>query len=288
MDTVNETLSDVVAQRVVLLRKRRNLTREQLAGRCEALGYAALTGPALANIETGRRLPDGRRRRDVTVDEIAALASALDVPPLLLMFPVGEGADPVPVIPGRSVPAWAGARWFSGDVYADDRLPLADQEAGSLIGNAKAWTSAAAPIHLFRAHDKLIGDYVDVMISKLFSAPEDDPERQKELAQATALVFRLRGLRGEMRRHGLTPPELDEELRHIDERRHVYLTPEQADAYAAAHPGDLKFADWAALRAAKDVKPGDGARIRAAQEFARDFERDYVADDAPDGGDDDS
>jgi hypothetical protein len=35
-----------------------------------------------------------------------------------------------------------------------------------------------------------------------------------------------------MRRHGITPPTLDEDLRHIDER-HVQLTADQAEAYGS-------------------------------------------------------
>jgi transcriptional regulator with XRE-family HTH domain len=89
----DESLSDLVARRVVSFRKRHDLTRDQLAARCAKLGYPALTGPALANIETGRRLPDGRRRRDVTVDEVTVLARALEVDTARLMSAIDEEPD---------------------------------------------------------------------------------------------------------------------------------------------------------------------------------------------------
>jgi hypothetical protein len=53
-----------------------------------------LTASVIANIETGRRDEQGRRRRDVTVDEVVALAAALEEPVAsLLGLAVGEG-DP--------------------------------------------------------------------------------------------------------------------------------------------------------------------------------------------------
>ncbi|GAA1550327.1 hypothetical protein GCM10009827_083730 [Dactylosporangium maewongense] len=288
MSTSTENLSDVVARRVVQIRKSRSMTREQLAKRCADLGYPSLTGPAVANIETGRRGPSGERRRDITIDELTVLAAALDVPPLVLTFPIGTDATS-PVVPRRSVDTWAAARWFTGEVFADSRRKSLEPEdsAQLLITDDTTWNAAATPVSLFRSHDRLMSDYHEVLIGRLFPPGQDDPEREKELARATALLFRLRELRGEMRRHGLTPPELAEDERHIDEKRHVFLSPEQADAYASANPGDLKFVDWAALTATREYRPGDGDRIRKAQEFTRNFERDYVADDVPDAGDDD-
>lgn len=289
MSTSSENLSDVVARRVVQIRKSRDMTREQLAKRCAELGYPSLTGPALANIETGRRSPSGERRRDITIDELTVLAAALDVPPLLLMFPVGMDAES-PVVPRRSVDTWSAARWFAGEYSADGRRfdPEVNTTAQRLITNDGAWNAAATPVALFHSHDSLMSEYHEVLIGRLFPPDDDGRLRGQELARGTALLFRLRALRGEMRRHGLTPPPLAEDEKHIDEKRHVFMTPEQADAYASAHPGDLKFVDWAALATAKDYRPGDGDRIREAQEFARNFEREYVADDVPDDRGDDS
>ena len=76
--------SDVVADRVVELRRSAGLTRDQLAARVEALG-SPLSPAALANIETGRRDKDGRRRREVSVEELLVLAAALDVTPAALV-----------------------------------------------------------------------------------------------------------------------------------------------------------------------------------------------------------
>ncbi|MGI5179559.1 helix-turn-helix domain-containing protein [Dactylosporangium sp. CA-152071] len=288
MSANEENLSDVIARRIVRIRKSRSITREQLAERCAQLGYPALTGPAVANIETGRRGPKGERRRDITVDELTVLAAALDVPPIMLAFPIGTDAES-PVVPRRRIDTWDAARWFMGDLHVrDDGRPAAQElesSARPLITDGNAWNSAATPIELYRSHDALMSEYHDVLIGRLYPPDEDERKREKELARATAVLFRLREKRAEMRRHGLTPPELAADERHIDEKRHVFMTPEQADAYAAEHPGDLKFVDWAALRTGREYRPGDGARIREAQEFAQNFESDA---DASDDGDSDS
>ncbi|OLE20634.1 MAG: hypothetical protein AUG49_24525 [Catenulispora sp. 13_1_20CM_3_70_7] len=55
-----------------------------------------MTKAVLANIESGRPGPDGARRRDVTVDELLAFASVLDVAPLYLMG-LPEGSEGVKI-----------------------------------------------------------------------------------------------------------------------------------------------------------------------------------------------
>lgn len=77
----DETVSDVVAGRVREARKARGWLTGDLAARCAELGRAELTGNVIENIESGRRDKDGRRRRDVTVDELRVLADALDFSP---------------------------------------------------------------------------------------------------------------------------------------------------------------------------------------------------------------
>lgn len=70
-------LSDIVGNRVRCIRESRGWTREQLAAECRKHGAQPdLSATALGYIETGRRDPQGNRRRAVTVDEAAALARA--------------------------------------------------------------------------------------------------------------------------------------------------------------------------------------------------------------------
>src|SRR5579871_5465845 len=73
------SFSDAVIERVKQARKRRGWTLATFAERCAATGAPQFTRATLANIETGRR------SRGITVDEIVALAFALDLSPLHLM-----------------------------------------------------------------------------------------------------------------------------------------------------------------------------------------------------------
>lgn len=81
-----ECLSDQVAERIRSWRKKRAMSRQQLADACAALGMPKLTDESFTNIESGRR-QDGARRRMVSIDEVAVIAAALRVSPLVLVQP---------------------------------------------------------------------------------------------------------------------------------------------------------------------------------------------------------
>jgi transcriptional regulator with XRE-family HTH domain len=89
-----ETVSDAVANRVQQLRKRRGWSARRLAEACAATGNPQLTESVVANIECGRRDKQGRRRRDVSVDELVAFARALDVSVGLLLWSATTQAHP--------------------------------------------------------------------------------------------------------------------------------------------------------------------------------------------------
>jgi transcriptional regulator with XRE-family HTH domain len=80
-----ETPSDTVARRLVELRKRRGWSARRLAEACAATGSPQLSESVIANIESGRRDEHGRRRKDVTVDEVVGFAEALNVPAMHLL-----------------------------------------------------------------------------------------------------------------------------------------------------------------------------------------------------------
>jgi transcriptional regulator with XRE-family HTH domain len=94
LDAVTETMSDVVASRVQQFRKRRGWSGRRLAEACAATGNPQITESVVANIESGRRDEHGRRRRDVTVDELVAFARALDVSVALLLWSSTTQAHP--------------------------------------------------------------------------------------------------------------------------------------------------------------------------------------------------
>jgi transcriptional regulator with XRE-family HTH domain len=81
--------SDNVARRVQAFRKHRGWSAARLADECAKAGFPQLTASVIANIESGRRDEQGRRRRHVTVEELVAFAVAFQTSPVVLLGPLG-------------------------------------------------------------------------------------------------------------------------------------------------------------------------------------------------------
>lgn len=223
------------AKQVRRHRARLGWSQPQLAKQCQAVGLK-WDRSVIANVEAGRRTAVG-------IHEVMALGRVFGVPPMLLVLPVGT-QEMVEVLPGQLVDPWTAAQWFMGDVGAENFDP-----DSRLTGDLDEWRAATAPLHLSREHDRLKAEYLGTLIETQFT--EDDPDSHARLQRDAGLFLRdLRSVRGEMRRHGMTPPALGDDLRHVDERRHVYLTPEQAAAHEAEHPGDLNPVDYRPRREA--------------------------------------
>ncbi len=116
--------SDLSGARVRETRGRRGWTARQLADRCAEAGAPELTVSVIANIETGRRDAEGRRRRDVTIDELLALAYVLEVPLNALLAP-GEG-ERIGITSKADMGVAVALAFFSGRAPAPD----AEQRAG--------------------------------------------------------------------------------------------------------------------------------------------------------------
>lgn len=100
----------LIGAQVLAQRKRRGLSAQQLADRTEAIGFP-IARNVIANLEN-------RRKRDVSVQEVAAIAWALDVPPVALL--VDLSADQVEVAPGEAGSPLAAVLWWSGEVAGRD------------------------------------------------------------------------------------------------------------------------------------------------------------------------
>jgi transcriptional regulator with XRE-family HTH domain len=103
------------------VRKRRDWSAADLAARCAALGAADLTENVIENIES-RSARASKRPRPVTVDELLALALALDAPPLYLLVPPDGPDEPYPVTATvsdsrRRVAVWikGGGTWITNE-----------------------------------------------------------------------------------------------------------------------------------------------------------------------------
>jgi transcriptional regulator with XRE-family HTH domain len=118
----NQTPSDVVAARVRQVRKRRDLTTDQLAARCAELGAPDLTAQALYKLE-GQRNVASRRPRAVTVDELLTLAIALNVAPVHLLVPPDDYLKPYRLTSGTSESAVYVRHWIRGVIPLSDADP---------------------------------------------------------------------------------------------------------------------------------------------------------------------
>jgi transcriptional regulator with XRE-family HTH domain len=119
MTTSDLTASDYTAARVRALRRRRALTIDDLAARCAKLGAPGLTRHVLYKIEASRDVPS-RTPRPVTVDELLILAAALNCPPVSLLIPPDDHTEPYPVTPDLSAERGQVRAWVRGVVPLTD------------------------------------------------------------------------------------------------------------------------------------------------------------------------
>ena len=109
------SVSRAVGQRIQEARKRRGLSGEEFAQAMTDAG-AVMTRSVLASLETGRRPL-------VNISEVLAAARLLGVPPLWLIFPVGDEGQ-VEIGPDRMVGTDEAVSWFIGEE------PLAEGSQG--------------------------------------------------------------------------------------------------------------------------------------------------------------
>ena len=129
-------LSDVVAERLVKLRKDARLSREEFAERCRQLGMTDFTAATLGNIETGRRDKEGRRRRKIEVDEAPFFAAALGVP-LSWLLSDPESTEPVALFGETKANPWRALGWVTGAWPLDESPGPAWTEAADYLGHLR-------------------------------------------------------------------------------------------------------------------------------------------------------
>lgn len=244
-------LSQTVAARIRVFRKRQNLTLNQLADTCAGLGAPQLSFSALANIERGATAESKRKPRDVSLEELLIIARALGIAPALLMFPVGE-QDEIQVLPGVAASPWDALQWFAGYNVASGQPEFAE-----------TWR---VPLFLYRKHELLRDERILAITS--FDGLEDIPEDviQHGKAEADRLWSEIKDVRADMRRHGLTPPAAEGDIEGIDDNPRVYLTGREVESRLAAGQA-VRLVDRSQPGAlGKVMKPGDGTKLEAAVE----------------------
>ncbi|MCX4699520.1 hypothetical protein [Streptomyces sp. NBC_01373] len=112
---MHSTPSEIIANQVRERRRQLDLNRQQLADKCASIGAPGLTMAALTNIETGRPDKSGKRRRDITVEELFALAHALNIHPVDLMVPAtAEDREPYQVTSEVTTTVATARDWIAG------------------------------------------------------------------------------------------------------------------------------------------------------------------------------
>lgn len=217
------------------------MSAQALSDRCAALGYP-IDRSVIAKLEKGLR-------QSIAVADVLVLAKALGVPPLLLVFPI-DGDNLVEALPGKEMVGWQAAKWFSGEgpfLRRDRRGEWAVDGPGELL----SWRDNV--LELRREQDALFDQWNSArnMLTQAIQSRESAEgtiehggpaveanikqlKRMAKVADQEVHAFRrslkdvedrLRLLRDHMRREGLDPGGLSENLKHVDEG------PEVADPY---------------------------------------------------------
>jgi transcriptional regulator with XRE-family HTH domain len=186
-------------------RQLRGLSAEQLADAVDAAGLP-FTRSQVTNLEA-------KRRTTITVGEVLVLAKVLDVPPVLLIFPLGQDST-LEVVPGELADTWSAVKWFMGE------QPISDTD--------DRWQQSAAAVDLYRSHDRFLVEWrvaqraaasahrrrmaqtLDVEMASILQETATLAERTMRIHENTLWEVRER-----MRQLGFLAPELPDELSHI-------------------------------------------------------------------------
>jgi transcriptional regulator with XRE-family HTH domain len=139
---ITRTIAGEIRQR----RKARGMSAEDLAAACADLGMP-IPRSTLADLENGRRA-------SISVAEWLAIAAALDVPPVMLLCPVGT-AETAEVLPGAEAPAFRAAQWVAGEA------PLRHPGRADVLTDWLPAGGPGAPLLAYRLNDAAARDQLD-------------------------------------------------------------------------------------------------------------------------------
>jgi transcriptional regulator with XRE-family HTH domain len=181
-----------IGARVAYYRDRSRISAQELAERCAALGFPSISRVVIAKLETGRR-------EAVSTAELKVLAAALAVPPVMLLFPLGQ-AEAVEALPGRVVHPWDGVRWLTGEIP--------DLDGGRADGSS--------PVSLYSLHHHLVSQWSQeqaAAAAAMKAAGETGtPEAMHQAALEMESASYLPVIRNTMRVLGYLPPDLPPEI----------------------------------------------------------------------------
>ena len=233
----------------------------------------------LANLENGRR-------PTVTAAELLVLAEALQVPPLLLVIPLGR-QERIEILPDVQLSAFDAAQWWRGDFAWIETFGDGPALASDIRRQGKT------PVDWVFEHQDLVHRWEVTRDAAAIARPPtaEDGNGWSKTARAhrenlDSFEKRLRDLRREMRGDKLIPPPLPPELAHIDPQQPVVAAivisplgvligqrrdgkPPWGFISGEIEPGELP--EDAAVR---EVKEETGLEVRAGQVIGK---RDHPA-----------
>jgi len=189
------TVDEAFGGRVKHYREKAGLSQDQLAERIANHGGA---------IHQTTILRTERGERHATLSEFLLFAAALNVPPPLLLIPLGDERT-VAITPKSKIHPHLALKWFVGYEF------LADSDR-RVAGQLNEWLNNSRPLHL---HNRLqeVQDTVHVAWVVLTRAEFVDDEAEIKKARAN-LVDPLRALSdvlSQLRKEGMEPPRMPTE-----------------------------------------------------------------------------
>ncbi|WP_327008550.1 helix-turn-helix domain-containing protein [Dactylosporangium sp. NBC_01737] len=204
-------LATQVARSIQRIREKQRVTYAELAERLAAAGRPI---PVLGL----SRMEKGDRRVDL--DDLVAIARALRVPPIWLLFPLGQAGEPdIDLLPGVRIPVDAALAWFTGDGEEfHDYFGHGGRDPDSGLyewyeipeGIDTKWTEDVRPLWLYRQHRRYVLDWFETFSRPRMAAAEGKPVGEFVFTLAALAEENLRTVRNEMRRLGLPLPRLPE------------------------------------------------------------------------------
>lgn len=177
---------ELIAQRVRKYRDQQNWSQRQLAERMTDLGFP-INRVTLAKIEGG-----GVRAKNVSVEELFALAAALSVPPLALVLSLEEGS-PLAVTRDIEINPLYALNWITG------RTPFGrPNDQGQMIkdANTRVWNESQRPLRLCEQLNDLTRKASRAAARIGDMRPEVDQEARRavdiQLAQVGQLLTTMR------------------------------------------------------------------------------------------------
>lgn len=191
---------------VARYRAERKLSAQQLADTCSLLGMPSISRVVITKLENGRR-------EAVSTAELAVLAMALDVAPVLLLFPLGH-TETVEVLPGLDVDPYAAIQWFGGST-SDPARPAVSQELAG--GEIALWNEHLQDDGQLSIVMRTIADEQALIGS---ATTEEQAQYQREIVErlfeyTDTTVKALRRVRLNMRERGLILPQLHPETARL-------------------------------------------------------------------------